>query len=328
MSRAAPNVGPPPSDTGNCFAILDPGMVLTNVLIADVTSSPVVPTSTLSTSATIFGFPMYVMWESSDLIVINQTSSSTTQPSTGSTNSPGNSTKQSGPGSTAAPGSPPGPPASLSPGAKAGIAIAIVFFCLAIMLVVFVYFRRRARRTSEPLLEKPLRPNTHELITAANIHEMITKHNIPEIGGGSKPESGVVAIEGRDQKEAIRQMNPASHVASLQSNELPLSPQELEHSACQSLVGISSPAAIRISNTTETKSETNTPAVGSELAGLEEAADIEKEEQKLNVLRKRMERIRAEKERLTRIQELQTLEEQTKREILDAQKRVGSGGGS
>jgi hypothetical protein len=48
----------------------------------------------------------------------------------------------------------------------------------------------------------------------------------------------------------------------------------------------------------------------------------------LQILRERIEQIRAEKEGLTRIQELEALEEQTKREILDAQKRVGGGGGS
>jgi hypothetical protein len=45
----------------------------------------------------------------------------------------------------------------------------------------------------------------------------------------------------------------------------------------------------------------------------------------LQILKDRIERIRAEKERLIRIQELEALEEETKRDILDMQRRVDRG---
>jgi hypothetical protein len=48
----------------------------------------------------------------------------------------------------------------------------------------------------------------------------------------------------------------------------------------------------------------------------------------LQILKDRIERIRAEKERLTRIQELEALEEETKRDILDTQRRVYGGSGA
>jgi hypothetical protein len=41
------------------------------------------------------------------------------------------------------------------------------------------------------------------------------------------------------------------------------------------------------------------------------------------VLREKIERVRAEKERLKRLQELDEIEEQTKREIMDVQRKVG-----
>jgi hypothetical protein len=48
------------------------------------------------------------------------------------------------------------------------------------------------------------------------------------------------------------------------------------------------------------------------------------EEEKLQVLQERIERIREEKSRLERIQELKELEEQTKRAILEQQKKNSS----
>jgi TolA-binding protein len=76
------------------------------------------------------------------------------------------------------------------------------------------------------------------------------------------------------------------------------------------------------------RSITTVPVAETELSRLEEAAIDEKEEQKLQILRDRMERIRGEKERLKKIQELEVLEEQTKKEILNMQKRAGGGSGS
>lgn len=77
-----------------------------------------------------------------------------------------------------------------------------------------------------------------------------------------------------------------------------------------------------IPNATELISTASTATVNSELAGLEQAADYEREERKLDILNERIKRIRAEKERLNRIQELETLEEQTKREILTRKRKL------
>jgi hypothetical protein len=85
-------------------------------------------------------------------------------------------------------------------------------------------------------------------------------------------------------------------------------------------------AGKRVSNTTDSRSTASFPVVEAELAGLEKAVVNEKEERRLQILKYRIERIRAEKERLTRIQELEALEEKTQREILNTQRRVDGGG--
>jgi hypothetical protein len=57
-----------------------------------------------------------------------------------------------------------------------------------------------------------------------------------------------------------------------------------------------------------------------------EAAE-EEDEEGMRVLQDRIERIRAEKERLQKIQELELLEEETKRAILEKARRRGEGVG-
>jgi hypothetical protein len=209
-------------------------------------------------------------------------------------------------------------------GAKTGIPIGIVVFSIIIILFGFYWFRRRVKITGGQLGEKLLRPNTHELITTANTHELSTKHNMPEMDGrnSGRLKPAVVAVERRRQLSS-NELDPTSHITSLSSNEIPLSPQELENSA-----GMSMSARQPASVVSKPRSITTVPVAETELSRLEEAAIDEKEEQKLQILRDRMERIRGEKERLKKIQELEVLEEQTKKEILNMQKRAGGGSGS
>jgi hypothetical protein len=61
--------------------------------------------------------------------------------------------------------------------------------------------------------------------------------------------------------------------------------------------------------------------------GVAATTSNEEEEQKLKVLRERIERVRAEKARLKRVQELEDIQAQTKREIMEVQRRVGGSGG-
>jgi len=293
---------------------------------SSTTSAAVNPTSTLTALNLLYATAMVVMWELSDLAAQTQISTSatptgisspTTQSSSASTSSLGNTT-----GSTSSSGT--------STGVKAGIAVGIVALFILIVLIAFFYFRRRGKIINRASGEKPLKPDTYELITTANTHEMSTKHNVPEMDeqNSGKPNLAVAAIESRGQRGNLHKLDPASHITSLTSHEQLPSPQELENSASQSLAGQSTSAGKRVSETTDPKSTASVLVVEAELAGLEKAVNNEKEEQKLQILKDRIERIRAEKERLTRIQELEALEEETKREILDTQRRVDEGSGA
>jgi hypothetical protein len=304
-----------------CSLAIPSGAVVTSVIYFKTTSSPISsvvnPTSTLTAPQVLLAAPMVVMWELSDLAAPTGISSPTTQSSLGSTLSPGNTT-----GSTGSSG--------ISTGAKAGIAVSIVALFILIVLIAFSYFRRRGKIINRTSGEKPLKRDTHELITTANIHEMSTKHNVPEMDeqNSVKPNLAVVAIESRGQRGNLHELDPASHITSLTSHEQLPSPQEFENSAAQSLPGLTTSAGKRVSETTDSRSTASVPVVEAELAGLEKAVINEKEEQRLQILKDRIERIRAEKERLTRIQELEALEEETKREILDTQRRVDEGSGA
>jgi hypothetical protein len=324
----------PATSAGNdwCTLLLTAGMVLTNVWnSATGIASSVYPTSTLTGPATLSAVRIVVMWEKSDLVVQTQSARSTI---TGTISPTGNQSSKTQPtlGSTSTPGNTTGSarPSGLSGNAKTGIVVGIVIFFIAIILIAFLYFRRRGKITNGVGLEKPLRPDTHELITTANTHEMSTNHNIPEMDDQNSVglDPAAVVIESGGHQENVHELDPASHITSLRSNEMLASPQELENAGPQSVDGLSTPAGKRISDITRSMPTplASVPIAEVELAGLEEAAINEKEEQKLEMLRKRIEQIRAEKERLTRIQELEALEEQTRREILDTQKRVGGGG--
>ena len=179
-----------------CGFALSSGAVLTNVLFDDGTGGTILtPTSTLTAENELAATAIIVMWELSDLVAQTETSSlatptgissPTTQSSSGSTSGPGNTT-----GSTGS--------SRISTGAKAGIAVSIVALFILIVLIAFFYFRRRGKIINRTSGEKPLKPDTHELITTANIHEMSTNYNVPEMDeqNSVKPNLAVVAIESR-----------------------------------------------------------------------------------------------------------------------------------
>jgi hypothetical protein len=224
------------------------------------------PTSTLTASNKLLATGMVVMWELSDLATQTQTSSSATSPEIPSR------TTQSSSGSTSSPGNTTGPASSsrISAGAKAGIAVGIVAIFILIVFIAFFYFRQRGKIINQASGEKPLKPDTHELITTANTHEMSTKHNVPEMDeqNSGEPNPAVAAIESRGQRENLHKLDPASHITSLTSHEQLPSPQELENSAAQSLVGVSTSAGKRVSETTDPRSTASVPVVEAELAGL------------------------------------------------------------
>jgi hypothetical protein len=192
---------------------------------------------------------------------------------------------------------------------------------------------------------------------------MSTKHNIPEMneqGGGiltptvgagvvaqQKPEfnstHGATSPTSNEMlpspqeldnqglpSNVVHELDLSSRITSFSSNEMFPSSHELGDSAAQPqplAVQPTSPSTIRRKDVPKT-AESIARLSQTEIVGLKEAASNEKEEQELQILKDRIERIRAEKERLTRIQELEALEEETKRAILDKQMRAAGGSGS
>jgi hypothetical protein len=312
----------------DCIVGLYPYAVLTNVLsvasgASSTASTTFYSTTTLASSNAIEAQAIIVMWESSDLSLLGSTITGSVKTTTSSsrTQSSSSSTPTGNRGGSS--GS-----SGLSGGAKAGIAVAIVVLFIAILLIAFLYFRRRGKRSqaeAQAISEKPLKPNTHELTTTANTHEMLTKHNVPEM---DEQESGNIAfvpvgVDAWDQR--VHELDPNSRITSLDSNEIFPSSQEPEMSKSSTQCA-RKPVSRTAQTTGSLATSTSTVAAAdAEISGLEEAAVDEKEEQKLKILKDRIERIREEKERLTRIQELESLEDQTKREILESQSRTSGG---
>jgi hypothetical protein len=148
---------------------------------------------------------------------------------------------------------------------------------------------------------------------------MSTKHNIPEMdeqnqGKGAIPQPPAIVKPVREVVD-IHELSPEANELSTSSlGEAFVPTQELEseiHSSSrlQTKVSGQSPPTVARDETIEIQQEA--PPVEEEDGG---------KERKLKILRDRIDRIRIEKERLERIQELKDLEEQTKREILDAQR--------
>jgi hypothetical protein len=116
-------------------------------------------------------------------------------------------------------------------------------------------------------------------------------------------------LQGQDQPTETHELNPNSHILGpeLYSDGYP-SLHELETT--------SAPAVATDATISNPRSQVSR----------NEAAE-EEDEEGMRVLQDRIERIRAEKERLQKIQELELLEEETKRAILEKARRRGEGVG-
>ena len=220
------------------------------------------------------------------------------------------------------------PQSGLSTIAKAVISIVIVLVFLALLIVIFVFSRRRRQRIHDHS-EKLVPPNTHELITNASSHELFTKHNVHEleeqnnamleekqkvvqhvrIVAKTGPAEGVFGSRGKSA--VVHDLDAKSRSTALDTVEYLHFPHELETSetlALPQLVPLAGPPQVLPHQEAVYQVKDVPPPVNDE------------RERKVELLTNRMDRIREEKERLERIQELKDLEEQTKREILDAWK--------
>jgi hypothetical protein len=222
------------------------------------------------------------------------------------------------------------PKGRLSTSAKAGIAVAIVIFSAVLLLIILFLFRRRMQRKSRTpeATEKAVPPNTHELLTNANSHELFTKYNVPEMdeqdSGVLKPKAKLVSVVAdvwpdnedpvpREDLTGVHEFDPESHIKTLGGDDYLPSVQELEISDPRSghrSVRPAEPSGIRaLQGRTDTRATSSTD---------EPPLVSEERERKVELLKDRINRIREEREWLERIQELKDLEEQTKRDIIEA----------
>lgn len=163
-------------------------------------------------------------------------------------------------------------------------------------------------------------------MTDANRHETSTKYNIPELDGQNQGKRVVHVMK----SELSGIVEPERFVAELPSkqDDLTASLASPEHGDThQATQGIEMPTATS-SATPHRTSGWVPPALASnesiEISPRASPSQEKRDEGKLGILRDRIDKIRQEKEILERIQELKDLEKQTKREILEEQrKRTG-----
>jgi len=241
--------------------------------------------------------PISVSWEATDTVILELLGSITTSNSASPTTGTGSTTKPS----TSSPTSSgtqthTSTPSSLSSGAKAGIAITVVIVTIAAFIGVFFFFRRRGKRQAALREgERPLPPNTHELLTKDNAHELLTKHNVPLLDSKKVPRGSP---------------NELPNESALQTAELYGSLGNSD-GAFSSSTGVSSIGASH--DDIPNKRRVTRPAIS------------EEEEERVGLLKDRIEKIREEKERLKRIQELEDMEEMTTRQIAESAQASGGG---
>ncbi|RDW88870.1 hypothetical protein BP6252_00902 [Coleophoma cylindrospora] len=225
----------------------------------------------------------------------------------------------------------------LSKGAIAGIAIGVAVSILIFALALLIVLRRR-RRGGRAATDsgKPIKPSTHELNTSATIHEGITKDNTYEMGDKTEPgiavfpelqgnqedntqwmkESGVEEPRELDPKSRITELGIDNHLSSYELEAHHWSPGDDiiteardESVRAPSSYGSDQSLPPKVQSTVSTDFATSSSAPPGSL-------DLDDDDTQLSILKHRMERIREEKYRLEKIQELKELEEQTKAEIL------------
>jgi hypothetical protein len=157
------------------------------------------------------------------------------------------------------------------------------------------------------------------MITDANRHELITNSNVHEM---EQRKQGALSVLGQmnnklpqleEQPTQTHELDPNSRMLGpeLHSEEYP-SPYELETTSRPGIAAHSPSAP-------------SEPVSRKPISASTPEEEDDDDEEGMRILQDRIERIRAEKERLQKIQELELLEEETKRAILDKGRRRGGG---
>lgn len=222
------------------------------------------------------------------------------------------------------------PSGGLSEGSKAGIAIGIIVILSAGILAAFLCIRKRRRKRLGGR-RNGLPRGTRVLGTSINtLRGVPTKNSMTEteeqIGGNASAKIRK-STSVREQPSRERYKAPAREVQmepDLESESPLATPQREIHQPNSFAMGEnenSSRNKYRMEDFDMLGSKFTT-SPRTEPGGV---TDANEEQLRLKALKSRIERIREEKDRLERIQELENMERETKKEIMEAQRRAGTG---
>lgn len=278
---------------------------------------------------------------------ITQSSSSTITSTTNTSATPIASAAASTPPTTT-----PSPPAKgLSTGAKAGIAIGVILAVVVIALAAFFLLRRRRQsKKNAPVDDLPSQP---ELPTQANTHEIEGrgKSPIPELWHKqpnledvailpyelpSPPEKHEMGEESAVQRRALptsankHEMGALTNITEL-PNATPSQPQE-KQTYSQPFPYLAGPDDdFHVSDTNPVDNQAISPpapSIASHDWGSTMVTDSASGSAilRMDALQAKMNKIRAEKQRLAKLQELEEAEAEVQREIMEERRRQMEGG--
>jgi hypothetical protein len=156
------------------------------------------------------------------------------------------------------------------------------------------------------------------MITDANRHELITNSNVHEM---EQRKQGVLGALGQMNNKSPQLEEQPTQTHKLDPKSRMLGPElhSEEYPSLYEPETTSRPGIAAHSPNAPSKPVSRKPILAST------PEEEEDDEEGMRILQDRIERIRAEKERLQKIQELELLEEETKRAILDKGRRRGGG---
>jgi hypothetical protein len=211
----------------------------------------------------------------------------------------------------------------LKTASKVGITVGVLILLAIMILATFLFIRRRRRRGR---IEKDrVQAETSEFERSFSAAGLRTRN----IVSGAEDVNERRVDEGRTEGQGKQTVNNlGGKIPSLGSfNEgyhPPVRGPLEDRSASHSQISIpENPFAMHELDNNKYRLEDFDLPKTRVVEGMKEV--VNSEEHNLKVLRNRIDRIREEKERLERIQELEKLERQTRQEIIEAQRRAGTG---
>ncbi len=241
-------------------------------------------------------------------------------------------TTTSGPGNTSPPiaTSSPAASAGLSSGAKAAIGVIIPVVFIALVAAIFFFFRRRGQRARRDAAgrgaDEVKEQNTY--FPDGPVEADSRPAVIAELGDGQAPRdfgprelaTSPAAVATRSERSPFRERAPlsASNASSPRMTQAPLA-TGMSHMAGPTEDYDNNSSPIASASTPFMASSSHEPEV---VRASRTTTTIKDKEAKLDRLRKDIEKVRAEKERLATLEELEAMEKELKDEIMKQQRET------